>query len=95
MNPVASFEDIYNHIANISKEFGINYTYLNTIRMVLDEGKLKKVDGSIVKFAKSYNKTLDELYLACEKSSKQMNDKNKVHLFVVKQYIDIIKKNIG
>lgn len=88
-----SYENIYIQIKKISDEWDINYTYLNTLKMVIEDNKIKKVDGSIVKFAREYNKTLDKLYEVSEKHAKQANNKNKLHLFVLRNFVDIIKRN--
>ena len=89
-NTLVIFENIYNKIKLISSEFKINYTYLNTIKMVIDENKIN--DNSEV--AISVNKTMNKLYETCEKYSKKANDKRKVHLFVFREFIDIIQMNI-
>lgn len=88
------FDNIYDDIETISESFKINHTYLNTLKMVIDEYRLKKISGSLVKFGKEYNKLLDSLYDSCKKHSEQANGKNKVHLFVLKDFINIIKENI-
>lgn len=91
-----SLDIIYNKIEAASDNFEINYTYLNTLNLILKDSKIRysRKDRKIKPFIMAYNKLLDDLYKACKKQSKQMNDKNKLHLVFVKQYIDIIKKNL-
>lgn len=85
---------MYQHLEKISESFGIDYTYLNTLKLVIEERKLKKVPNTIIKFAKSYNKTLDILYRNCVTISKQYNSENKIHLIYIRKQIDIIQKEL-
>ena len=94
MTPHEAFEDMYQHLEKISKEFGIDYTYLNTLKLVIEERKLKKVPNTIIKFAKAYNKTLDMLYRNCVTISKKYNSENKIHLTYLRKQIDLIQKEL-
>lgn len=92
---INNLDGIYNQIESASKTFKINYTYLNTLRLILNDAKLPIKDDGIRAFCINYNKTLDNLYKVCEKQSKLNNDKEKIHLRFVKEYIEIIKTNIN
>lgn len=95
MNPSESLLDTFKTIKNASKPFGVNYTTLDIIKSELDARKLTKVSGSIVKFAREYNKTLDLIYEACEVQSKANNDTGKLHLMFVRNYFEIAIKGIN
>lgn len=93
MTEAESYQDIYNRIAAASKPFGVNHTTLKIVRNELEGRKIKKVKGSLVKWAREYNKTLEKLYETCLKQSEAGNEAGKLHLIFLKTYIDIMIKN--
>jgi len=95
MTTTESLNDIYKIISNASKPFGVNYTTLDIIKSEIDSRKLKRVDGSIIQFAREYNKTLDLIHNACEMQSKAGNDIGKIHLIFLRSYIDTVIRNIN
>lgn len=88
------YDNIYNQLKTIAEKFEIAYIPLNTLKMVLKDNRINKAKQSHLSAFKAINKLNDTLYQTCEKYCLNSAFGSKIPLYILKNYIDIIKISI-
>lgn len=95
-----NLDALYNTCEGIANQWDKKTIPLNLLKELIDKAKFNspvpydntRIEKAITDIEKADHKVYDSLYKACKKVAKQMNS-SEVSLTVLKQYIDIVKKN--
>lgn len=90
----AQFDQIYTTAFRVTREFNNEYIPLNTLKVITDKSKFKKVDKGMAKFIKLYNELMATLYECSESYCKEQGLQKGLPLSVLKMFINQIKINL-